>query len=377
MKKYLFLFLFLNLSVIIYSQVNADFSMAPPNGCSPLSVSFTDVSTGAVTNWDWTFGNGNTSTLQNPGAVFITPGNYPVCLTVTDGTLSDTFCDTVIVYEDPTINFIADDSIGCSDLTVNFTNLTITGTGIQSAFWNFGDGNTSNDINPNHTFTAGVYDITLIVTDNSGCIAQGDKLQYITATPAASADFSGTNTQSCGIPSTVNFTNTSTNDAGATYTWIFGDGDTVTTEAPYHIFKESGNYEVTLIAQKGKKSNISTQTIEVKEPEDCLVEVETQFGTMTILLYDDTPQHRDNFIKLVEEGFYNELLFHRVINGFMVQGGDPVSKNAPKKKQLGMGGPGYTVPAEFVDTLVHYKGALCAARMGDGANPEKASSGSH
>ncbi|MGB1019232.1 MAG: PKD domain-containing protein, partial [Chitinophagales bacterium] len=251
MKKYLFLFLFLNLSVIIYSQVNADFSMAPPNGCSPLSVSFTDASTGAVTNWDWTFGNGNTSTLQNPGAVFITPGNYPVCLTVTDGTLSDTFCDTVIVYEDPIINFIADDSIGCSDLTVNFTNLTITGTGIQSAFWNFGDGNTSNDINPNNTFTAGVYDITLIVTDNSGCIAQGDKLQYITATPAASADFSGTNTQSCGIPSTVNFTNTSANDAGATYTWIFGDGTPNSNlENPTHAYTAFGSYDVKLIVSK-------------------------------------------------------------------------------------------------------------------------------
>ena len=175
-------------------------------------------------------------------------------------------------------------------------------------------------------------------------------------------------------PAKFKFDNQSTD--AESFTWIFGDGDTLTTEAPYHTFKESGNYEVTLIAQKGKKSNVSTQTIEVKEPEDCLVEVETEFGTMTILLYDDTPLHRDNFIKLVEEGFYNDLLFHRVINGFMVQGGDPTSKNAPAKKGLGSGGPGYTVPAEFVDTLVHYKGALCAARQGDGANPKKASSGS-
>ena len=175
-------------------------------------------------------------------------------------------------------------------------------------------------------------------------------------------------------PAKFKFDNQSTD--AESFTWIFGDGDTVKTEAPYHIFKESGNYEVTLIAQKGKKSSVYTQSIEVKEPEDCLVEVETEFGIMTILLYDDTPQHRDNFIKLVEEGFYNDLLFHRIINGFMVQGGDPNSRNAPKGKALGTGGPGYTVPAEFVDTLVHYKGALCAARQGDVVNPKKASSGS-
>mgnify|MGYP000232894194 CR=1 FL=1 len=175
-------------------------------------------------------------------------------------------------------------------------------------------------------------------------------------------------------PIKMKFENTSEN--AVEYMWVFGDGDTSISEAPFHTFKTSGTYEVKLIAKKGKKSNIFTKTLEIKEPAKCFVEVETDFGTMTILLYDDTPKHRDNFLKLVEDGYLNDLLFHRVINGFMIQGGDPESRNAKPGIPLGRGGPGYTIPAEFVDTLIHVKGALAAARQGDGANPKKASSGS-
>ena len=107
-----------------------------------------------------------------------------------------------------------------------------------------------------------------------------------------------------------------------------------------------------------------------------LVKISTEYGDMTVKLYNETPLHRDNFIKLVEQGFYNDLLFHRVINGFMIQGGDPQSKNAPKGKQLGSGDVGYTIPAEFVyPKYYHKKGALAAARQADQVNPTKASSG--
>jgi len=107
-----------------------------------------------------------------------------------------------------------------------------------------------------------------------------------------------------------------------------------------------------------------------------IVEISTDYGKIQIKLYDNTPLHRDNFIKLVSEGYYNGTLFHRVINNFMIQGGDPDSKNANPGQMLGQGGPGYTVPAEFVSGNYHKKGALAAARMGDNVNPEKASSGS-
>ncbi len=111
-----------------------------------------------------------------------------------------------------------------------------------------------------------------------------------------------------------------------------------------------------------------------KAPENIEHEVliSTSMGDMVIKLYNATPQHRDNFLKLVNEKFYDSLLFHRVISGFMIQGGDPQSKTAAAGVMLGMGDVGYTIPAEFVDTLFHKKGALCAART---SNPQKASSG--
>ena len=107
------------------------------------------------------------------------------------------------------------------------------------------------------------------------------------------------------------------------------------------------------------------------------VEMLISMGSITIELYNETPLHRDNFIKLVKEGYYNDLLFHRVIADFMIQGGDPDSKNAPEGKMLGEGGPGYTIEAEFrFPQLFHKRGVLAAAREGDDTNPEKRSSGS-
>ena len=102
------------------------------------------------------------------------------------------------------------------------------------------------------------------------------------------------------------------------------------------------------------------------------VQITTDLGTMKVKLYNETPLHRDNFVKLVSEGFYDSLLFHRVIKGFMIQGGDPQSKNAPAGQILGAGDVGYRIPAEINDSLYHKKGVLAAARDN---NPEKASSG--
>jgi cyclophilin family peptidyl-prolyl cis-trans isomerase len=104
--------------------------------------------------------------------------------------------------------------------------------------------------------------------------------------------------------------------------------------------------------------------------------IHTSLGDITILLYDKTPLHRDNFIKLANEKYYDSTLFHRVIPEFMIQGGDPDSKKALPGTVLGDGGPEYTIKAEFVPELIHKKGALCAARMGDNVNPNKESSGS-
>ena len=109
---------------------------------------------------------------------------------------------------------------------------------------------------------------------------------------------------------------------------------------------------------------------------ETLVKIETTVGDIKVNLYNETPKHRDNFIKLVKDGMYEGTLFHRVIKDFMIQAGDPDSKNAPKGKMLGAGDVGYTIPAEFVyPKFFHKKGALSAARQGDNVNPKKESSG--
>ena len=106
------------------------------------------------------------------------------------------------------------------------------------------------------------------------------------------------------------------------------------------------------------------------------VKIQTSLGDIVVRLYDETPVHRDNFVKLAKDGYYDGTLFHRVIKDFMIQGGDPNSKGAPVGKRLGTGGPDYTLEAEIKDGLFHKRGALAAARQGDEVNPERRSSGS-
>lgn len=118
-------------------------------------------------------------------------------------------------------------------------------------------------------------------------------------------------------------------------------------------------------------------TMDKKEQkEDQLYKIETIYGDMIFKLYDATPLHKANFEKLIDQGYFDGLLFHRVIDSFMIQGGDPDSRNAEPGEMLGNGGPGYTIPAEFVDTIFHKKGVIAAAREGDNVNPEMRSSGS-
>lgn len=140
--------------------------------------------------------------------------------------------------------------------------------------------------------------------------------------------------------------------------------------------------------KKSKEQKSETQKTEIKDmetkllfnpdslPAEPVFEIVTSEGTIVVMLYSDTPLHRDNFVKLASQGFFNDILFHRVINGFMIQVGDPLTKDPANAPRFGTGGPGYTIPAEFVAAHNHKKGALAAARRGDAANPKKESSGS-
>lgn len=170
----------------------------------------------------------------------------------------------------------------------------------------------------------------------------------------------------------IKFTNET--EKATSYEWDFGDGKTSTEASPQHAYYASGSYTVKLTAtnEEGKSSS-KEKKVTIAPPKRCLVLIETSMGNMIAEIFDSTPLHQDNFVKMVEQSYYDSLLFHRVINGFMIQGGDPESRNAPPKKMLGSGGPGYTIKAEFLDSLAHVKGALAAARTN---NPQKRSSGS-
>lgn len=128
------------------------------------------------------------------------------------------------------------------------------------------------------------------------------------------------------------------------------------------------------LTETDRKARIKEQLANL--PEEPVFDIITTLGTIRVKLYSDTPKHRDNFAKLAFEGFYDGILFHRVIPGFMIQTGDPLSKDPANKNQFGTGGPGYNIPAEMLPTHHHIKGALAAARRGDRANPLKESSGS-
>jgi len=175
-------------------------------------------------------------------------------------------------------------------------------------------------------------------------------------------------------PATFNFY---TSDTECTdFEWEMGDGTMLSDSSANHTYYLSGLYTVTLKGKKGKKIKEVKKQVYVDAPEKCLIKIETSYGTMIAELYDKTPKHRDNFTKLTDEGYYQDLLFHRVISGFMIQGGDPESRGAIPEKRLGTGGPGYQVDAEITEDLAHVKGALAAARIGGPANPQKKSSGS-
>lgn len=238
------------LPFISMAQLTANFNSNVVTGCAPILVQFADQSAGSPTSWNWNLGNGTISTLQNPSTTYITPGTYTVTLTVSNagGTNTKTVTNYITVVPSPVVNFVASDSgFSCPPETVQFTSLSTPGSaGTSSYFWDFGDGFTSTLQNPTHTYTTnGVYSVTLSVTNSAGCSKTLTKTNYIQLISKPVANFTATNNNSCTLPSSVGFTNSST--GGATYHWNFGDGGTSTITSPTHIYSAAGSYTVTLI----------------------------------------------------------------------------------------------------------------------------------
>ncbi|WNJ20360.1 PKD domain-containing protein [Pontibacter sp. G13] len=231
---------------------NANFVADVTAGCSPLTVRFTDLSTGPIHTYLWNFGNGNTSTFDNVIATYTVPGTYTVTLTVTDTVngINSIRTETayITVYEDPTADFSADTLSGCAPLPVTFTDNSTSGSGsIVSYLWDFGDGNVGLGPIVSHTFaSAGDYDITLVVTDDNGCTDTRIINDLISVTQVANVDFTASPTSGCTAPLAVQF-NSSVTPAGTySYLWDFGDGNGSTSPNPLHTYLSAGDHEVTL-----------------------------------------------------------------------------------------------------------------------------------
>jgi len=233
----------------------ADFTSNPTTGCAPLNVAFSDLTTiysAPLTAWYWDFGDGNSSTLQNPGHVYASTGFYTVALTVTDAD----GCQHIITKPNfiqptyPAPDFSAD-TLSCTTRGVQFANMAV-GVGM-SFMWDFGDGNTSTATNPLHFYTSeGTYTISLQVTDVNGCDSTLVKPNYVRiANP--NANFGADNTYAPCPPLLVNFADSSSD--AITWRWDFGDGASSTLRQPSHVYVAPGTYDVTLIVQSALGCN--------------------------------------------------------------------------------------------------------------------------
>ncbi|MEM6342586.1 MAG: PKD domain-containing protein [Bacteroidota bacterium] len=234
------------------AQVNANFTANQTSGCAPLSVSFTDLSTGPIQQWLWDFGNGNTSRFDDVIATYTNPGTYTVSLTVVDTVngLSSTKTEVayITVFSEPSADFTADQTSGCAPLTVNFSDASTQGDGaIVSYSWDFGDGSLGTGANPSHTYlSAGDYTVTLIVTDVNGCSDTRIQNDLISITDVANVSFNGSPRTACAAPITVSFNSTVAPAGSYTYLWDFGDGSTSSAPNPNHTYTVDGDYTVSL-----------------------------------------------------------------------------------------------------------------------------------
>ncbi len=248
-----FFYLLLLLSAAGKGQApSANFIASQVSGCSPLIVSYQDLSVGNPTQWNWNFGNGNSSTLQHPTATYFTPGTYTVTLTVTNAAGSHTLTRSqyITVFENPIVNFSGTPMSGCFPLRVQFMDLSSAGSGTTNIvwFWDFGNGNTSTQQNPLNTYTStGTFSVTLRVTNDQGCSKVFTRTNYISVTNGVSAGFSHSSPTVCRAPALINFINSSSGPPVLSYFWDFGDGNNSTLQDPVHNYLSNGSYTVTLV----------------------------------------------------------------------------------------------------------------------------------
>lgn len=251
-KLLLILLLFTGIQSARAQAPVAEFNANNVSGCAPLTVTFSDQSTGNPTFWNWDFGGGNLSNLQNPTMTFSTPGVYSVTLVVRngDGTNGITKTDFITVNPSPRASFRANITTGCVPSTIQFTDLSLPVAGtIVSWQWDFGDGNTSTQQHPSHQYTStGFYTVSLRVVSSTGCQSVASFGRYIRIVPGVIPDFSFNTPATCRPPFAVNFTNLSSGPGTLSYQWNFGNSTGSTQESPAAAYGASGSYMVTLNA---------------------------------------------------------------------------------------------------------------------------------
>jgi len=244
--------------ISVLKPPTADFTADPTGGNAPLTVQFNDASAGNVTVWLWNFGDGNTSTDQNPIHIYESPGTYTVSLNASNdyGFSIETKTRYITVLEPPVAAFTADPTEGNAPLIVQFTDESAGNVTVW--LWDFGDGNTSTDQNPNHTYEGpGNYTVSLTVSN----AYSGDtetKIDYITVLEPPGAAFTANVTEG-NAPLAVQFTDESTGNVTA-WAWDFGDGNTSTDQNPSHTYVSAGNYTATLNASNAYGYSISAPT---------------------------------------------------------------------------------------------------------------------
>jgi PKD repeat protein len=245
-------------AVLATAQPLANFSASSVSGCYPLTVSFTNLSTGGAGTWYWDFGNGATSTLQNPSATFINPGTYTVTLVATSPSGSDTESrvNYITVYSPPRFTFSATTTAGCPGFSTRFSaNVTANAYGQLSYVWDFGDGTSNSALDsPTHIYaTPGSYTVSLTLRNGQGCDTSISHAGYIKVYTPPIANFAANQTTFCiATPVTAAFSNTSTGFNPMTASWTFGDGGTATANnTPTHIYNSGGLFTVSMTTTDG------------------------------------------------------------------------------------------------------------------------------
>jgi PKD repeat protein len=252
LKSPYLLVIFLCVTLNVSAQLHADFAANIQQGCSPLIVQFTDISTGQPVKWFWDLGNGAISELKNPGATYVSPGVYTVKLHIEDRSgMEDSIIKTnyITVFDGPTVGLTAFPVQGCAPLKVQFSDKSIAGSGtISQWLWDFGDGNISQEQNPLYTYNnSDTFNVSLTVINSSGCRETMQKPGLIKIAGTLKADFSYSYDNACKAPASVSFTNLSQSQSVASYQWFFGDGFASTVKNPVHVYTTSGNFTIQLI----------------------------------------------------------------------------------------------------------------------------------